>query len=170
MPPLSHTWNTCDLTYLNSSLLSLKPCRMSETRSAQNSSSRGSSSVGDSFGMEGNLPRQVEPQAHVQPEEPIQPQNPVQTPEPARVPQNHPDVQTIQREYPLSMKEMFDQFLMNLRQGQSVNQAIAAPSRAPIDKLAQHCGYPFAGNIEEKPEEAKYWLERITQIVTTQLS
>ncbi|KAK8697891.1 hypothetical protein V6N13_114025 [Hibiscus sabdariffa] len=42
--------------------------------------------------------------------------------------------------------------------------------RAPINKLVQHRGSPFAGTIEEKPEEAEYWLERITQIVTKQLS
>ncbi|KAL4285065.1 hypothetical protein GQ457_16G017640 [Hibiscus cannabinus] len=65
---------------------------------------------------------------------------------------------------------MFDQFLMNLKQGKPVVKAVAAPSRAPIDKLAQHQGYPFAGTIEEKLGEAEYWLERITQIVTKQLS
>ncbi|KAL4303331.1 hypothetical protein GQ457_10G013350 [Hibiscus cannabinus] len=85
---------------------------MSETRLAQDSSSRGSSTDGDSIGMEGNLTRQDEPQ------EPIQPQNPVQPPEPTQAPQNPPDVQTVQRECLLSMKEMFDQFVMNLRQGQ----------------------------------------------------
>ncbi|KAL4360673.1 hypothetical protein GQ457_04G020630 [Hibiscus cannabinus] len=84
---------------------------MSETRLTQDSSSLGSSSDGDSVGMEGNLPRQDEPQ------EPIQPQNPVQPPEPAQAPQNPPDVQTVQRECLLSMKEMFDQFVTNLRQG-----------------------------------------------------
>ncbi|KAK9043212.1 hypothetical protein V6N11_071559 [Hibiscus sabdariffa] len=52
-------------------------CRMSKTRLAQNSSSRGSSTDGDNVGMEGNLPRQAEPQAPVQPQEPEQPQNPV---------------------------------------------------------------------------------------------
>ncbi|KAL4297209.1 hypothetical protein GQ457_12G012600 [Hibiscus cannabinus] len=41
-------------------------------------------------------------------------------------------------------------------------------TRAPIDKLAQHRGYPFAGTIEEKPEEVEYWLELITHIVTKQ--
>ncbi|KAL4280769.1 hypothetical protein GQ457_03G019840 [Hibiscus cannabinus] len=138
MPPLSHTWNTYDLTYLNSSLLSLKPCRISETRFAQNSSFRGSSSIGDSVGMEGNLSRQDEPQAPVQPQEPIQSQNPVQSPKPARGPQNPPDVQTIQRECFLSMKEMFDQFAMNLKQGQPVVQSVATPRRDPIDKLAKH--------------------------------
>ncbi|KAK8625720.1 hypothetical protein V6N13_056881 [Hibiscus sabdariffa] len=89
MSPLSHTWNTCDLTYLNSSLLSLKPCRISETQLAQDSSSQGYSFEGDSVEMEGNLPRQDEPQA------PVQPQNPVQPPEPVQVPQNPPDVQTV---------------------------------------------------------------------------
>ncbi|KAL4297810.1 hypothetical protein GQ457_12G015160 [Hibiscus cannabinus] len=55
-------------------------------------------------------------------------------------------------------------------QGQPVVQAVATPSRAPIDKLPQHRGYPFAKTIKEKLEEAKYWLERITHIVTKQLS
>ncbi|KAL4309026.1 hypothetical protein GQ457_01G019690 [Hibiscus cannabinus] len=73
---------------------------MSETRLAQDSSSRGSSYEGDSVGIEGNLPRQDEPQA------PVQPQNPVQPPEPAQAPQNPPDVQTVQRECLLSMKEI----------------------------------------------------------------
>ncbi|KAK8538780.1 hypothetical protein V6N12_034488 [Hibiscus sabdariffa] len=50
------------------------------------SSSQGFSSDGDSVGMEGNLPRQDEPQ------EPIQPQNPIQPLEPAQPPQNPPDV------------------------------------------------------------------------------
>ncbi|KAK8694691.1 hypothetical protein V6N13_072238 [Hibiscus sabdariffa] len=61
---------------------------------------------------------------------------------------------------------MFDQFVMNLNQGQPIVQSITAPSRAPIDKLAQHRGYPFAGTTEEKSEEVEYWLERITHIVT----
>ncbi|KAL4273978.1 hypothetical protein GQ457_13G013240 [Hibiscus cannabinus] len=123
---------------------------MSETHLAQNCSSRGSSSVGDSVGMEGNVPRQDKPQ------EPIQPQNPIQPPKPARVPQNPPKVQTIQRECLMSMKENFDQYVINLKQGQPVVQAVVAPGRAPIDKLAQHRGYPFAGTFEEKLEEAKY--------------
>ncbi|KAL4296010.1 hypothetical protein GQ457_12G015510 [Hibiscus cannabinus] len=49
---------------------------MSETRLARNSSSQGSSTEGDSVGMEENLPRQTEPQV------PVQPRNPVQPPEP----------------------------------------------------------------------------------------
>ncbi|KAL4297878.1 hypothetical protein GQ457_12G012560 [Hibiscus cannabinus] len=48
---------------------------MSETRLAQNSSSRSSSTEGDSVGMEGNLPRQAESPP------PVQPRNPVQPPE-----------------------------------------------------------------------------------------
>ncbi|KAL4377626.1 hypothetical protein GQ457_02G027200 [Hibiscus cannabinus] len=59
---------------------------------------------------------------------------------------------------------------MNLKQGQPVVQAVVAPGRAPVDKPAQHRGYPFTGTIDEKLEEAEYWLERITQIVTEQLS
>ncbi|KAL4334496.1 hypothetical protein GQ457_07G001690 [Hibiscus cannabinus] len=92
---------------------------MSESRFALINNTRGSSSDGDSVGMEGNFSRQDKPQAP---------------------------------------------------QGQPVVQVIAAPSRAPIDKLVQHRGYTFAGTIEEKPEEAEYLLERITQIVTEQLS
>ncbi|KAL4319521.1 hypothetical protein GQ457_18G008970 [Hibiscus cannabinus] len=137
---------------------------MFETLLAQDCSSRGSSTNGDSVKMEGNLLRQDEPQ------EPIKPQILVQPPEPTQAPQNAPNVQIVQRECLLSMKEMFDQFVTNLRQGQLVNQAVAAPSRAPIDKLAQHRGYPFVKTIEEKPEEADYWLERITHIVNKQLS
>ncbi|KAK8574430.1 hypothetical protein V6N12_062124 [Hibiscus sabdariffa] len=68
---------------------------MYETRLAQNSSSRGSSTDGDSFRMEGNLPRQAEPQAPAQPQELEQPQKPVQPPEPAQAPQNLPDVQAV---------------------------------------------------------------------------
>ncbi|KAL4339905.1 hypothetical protein GQ457_08G028070 [Hibiscus cannabinus] len=89
---------------------------------------------------------------------------------PVRDTQNPPDVQTIQRECLLSMKEMFDQFVKNIKLGQSVVQAVDAPSRAPIEKFAQHRGYPFTGTIEEKPEEAEYWLERITHIFTKQMS
>ncbi|KAL4347269.1 hypothetical protein GQ457_17G018960 [Hibiscus cannabinus] len=114
--------------------------------------------------MERNFLRQDEPQSLIQPKNPIQPT------EPARVPQNPPDVQTIQRECLLSLKEMFDQFVTNLKQGQPVNQSFVAATRASIDKLAKHRGYPFAGTIEEKPEEAKYWIKHITQIVTKQLS
>ncbi|KAK9033559.1 hypothetical protein V6N11_049746 [Hibiscus sabdariffa] len=143
---------------------------MSETQLAQNSSSRGSSMGGDSLEMEGNLPRLAEPQAPVQPQEPLQPLNPEQHPEPAQAPLNPPDVQTIQRECLLSMKEMFDQLVSNLKQDQAVVQAVTAPSRAPIEKLSQHRAYTFAGTIEEKPEEAEYWLERTTQIVTKQLA
>ncbi|KAK8686163.1 hypothetical protein V6N13_125190 [Hibiscus sabdariffa] len=64
---------------------------------------------------------------------------------------------------------MFDQLVSNLKQDHPVAQ-VAAPSRAPIDKLAQHRAYTFAGTIEEKPEEAEYWLEHTTQIVTKQLA
>ncbi|KAL4364078.1 hypothetical protein GQ457_04G023110 [Hibiscus cannabinus] len=131
---------------------------MSESRFAQISNSRGSSSEGDSVGMERNFPRQNKPKY------------PIRPPELVRTLQNPHDVQTIHRECFLSMKEMFDQFLMNLKQEQSVAQVVAAPSRAPIEKLLQHRAYPFAGTIEVKPEEAEYWLEHITQIVTKQLS
>ncbi|KAL4377528.1 hypothetical protein GQ457_02G023870 [Hibiscus cannabinus] len=47
---------------------------------------------------------------------------------------------------------------------------MAAPSRAPIEKLLQHRAYPFVGIIREKPEEAEYWLGCATQIVIEQLS
>ncbi|KAK8694914.1 hypothetical protein V6N13_072458 [Hibiscus sabdariffa] len=145
-------------------LLFLKTCRMSETRLARNSSSQGSSTEGDSVGMEENLPRQAEPQATVQP------LNPVQPPEPVQAPQNPPNVQTVQRECLMSMKEMFDQFVLNLKQDQSTAQVVAVPSRAPIEKLSQHRAYTFTGTTKEKPEEAEYWLERTTQIVTKQLA
>ncbi|KAK8578798.1 hypothetical protein V6N12_069142 [Hibiscus sabdariffa] len=65
---------------------------------------------------------------------------------------------------------MFDQLVSNLKQEQPVAQVAAAPSRAPIVKLAQHRACTFAGTIEEKPKEAEYWLERTTQIVTKQLA
>ncbi|KAK9017534.1 hypothetical protein V6N11_080013 [Hibiscus sabdariffa] len=65
---------------------------------------------------------------------------------------------------------MFDQLVSKLKQDQPVAQAVAAPSRVPIEKLSQHRAYTFAGTIEEKPEEAEYWLERTTQIVTKQLA
>ncbi|KAK8696492.1 hypothetical protein V6N13_001626 [Hibiscus sabdariffa] len=139
-------------------------------RLARNSSSRGSSTEGDSVGMAGNIPRQAEPQVSVEPQEPIKPPNPIQPPEPTRAPQNPPDVQAVQRECLMSMKEMFDQLVSNLKQDQPVAQEVATPSRAPIEKLSQHRAYTFVGTIKEKPEEAKYWLERTTQIVTKQLA
>ncbi|KAL4312489.1 hypothetical protein GQ457_01G019500 [Hibiscus cannabinus] len=108
---------------------------MSKTRFAQNSSSRGSSTDGDSVGMEGNLPTQAETQAPVQYQEPEQPQNLVQPPKPAQAAHNFPDVQAVQRECLLSMKGMFDQLVSNLRQEHPVVQAVAAPTRAPIEKL-----------------------------------
>ncbi|KAL4387579.1 hypothetical protein GQ457_09G000020 [Hibiscus cannabinus] len=143
---------------------------MSETRLAQNSSSRGSSTEGHSAGMEGNLPRQAEPHAPVQPQELVQPQNPEQPPEPVQAPPNPFDVQNVQRECLLSKKEMFDQLVSNLKQDRHVAQAVAAPNRAPLEKLSQHRAYTFAGTIEEKPKKAEYWLKRTTQIVTKQLT
>ncbi|KAL4379071.1 hypothetical protein GQ457_02G025980 [Hibiscus cannabinus] len=131
---------------------------MSESHFAQISNSRGSSSEGDSVGMEGNFSRQNKPQSPIQPLESV------------RTLQNPPAVQTIQRECFLSMKEMIDQFEMNLKQEQYVAQVFVAPSRAPIEKFLQHRAYPFAGTIEVKPEEEEYWLEHITQIITKQLS
>ncbi|KAK8990753.1 hypothetical protein V6N11_028714 [Hibiscus sabdariffa] len=111
--------------------------------------------------MEGNLPRQVEPQVPVQPQEPAQPPIPEQHPEPVQAPLNPPDVQNVQMECLLSMKEMFDQLVTNLKQDRPVVQAVAVPSRAPIEKLSQHRGYTFAGTIEEKPEEAEYCVELV---------
>ncbi|KAL4340738.1 hypothetical protein GQ457_08G035780 [Hibiscus cannabinus] len=108
---------------------------MFETHLARNSSSRGSSTEGDSVGMEENLLRQTEPQA------PVQPRNPVQPPEPVQAAQNPPDVQTVQRECLMSVKEMFDQLVSNLKQEQPATPIIAAPSRAPIEKLSQHRAY-----------------------------
>ncbi|KAK8972767.1 hypothetical protein V6N11_055130 [Hibiscus sabdariffa] len=68
------------------------------------------------------------------------------------------------------MKEMFDKLLSYFKHDRPVAQQVAAPSRAPIKKLSQHQAYTFAGTIEEKLEEAEYWLERTTQIVTKQLA
>ncbi|KAL4272098.1 hypothetical protein GQ457_13G014070 [Hibiscus cannabinus] len=120
---------------------------MSETCLSQNSSSRGSSTEGYSVRMEGNLPRQAEPQVLVQPQEPAQPPNPEQHPEPVQAPLNPPDVQNVRRERLLSMKEMFDQLVLNLKQDR-----------------------PVAQNYRGKAEEVEYWLERTTQIVTKQLA
>ncbi|KAL4311281.1 hypothetical protein GQ457_01G021060 [Hibiscus cannabinus] len=89
---------------------------MSETQLSLKSSFQGSSTGGNSVGMEGNLPRQAEPQAPVQPQVPEQPQIHVQPTEPAQAPQNFPDVQTVQREFLMSMKGMFDHLVSNLRQ------------------------------------------------------
>ncbi|KAK8999909.1 hypothetical protein V6N11_082047 [Hibiscus sabdariffa] len=119
--------------------------------------------------MAGNIPRQAEPQVPIEPREPIQPPNLIQLPEPVRAPQNPPDVQTVQWECFMSMIEMFDQLVSNLKQDQPVAQEVATPSRAPIEKLSQHRAYAFDGTIEEKPEEAEYWLERTTEIMTKQL-
>ncbi|KAL4385073.1 hypothetical protein GQ457_15G014700 [Hibiscus cannabinus] len=66
----------------------------------------------------------------------------------------------------LSMKEMFDQIVSNLKQDRPDAQVVAAPSRAPIENLSQQRGYTFVRTIKEKPGEAEYWLERTTQIVT----
>ncbi|KAL4346724.1 hypothetical protein GQ457_17G010900 [Hibiscus cannabinus] len=143
---------------------------MSKTRLARNSSSRGSSTEGDSFGMEGNLPREAEPQAHVQPQEPVQPSKSRTTAELVQAPPNPFDVQNVQRECLLSMKEMFDKLVSNLKQDRPVAQAVVAPNRAPIEKLSQHRAYTFTGTIEEKLEEVEYWLERTTQIMTKQLA
>ncbi|KAL4363365.1 hypothetical protein GQ457_04G019260 [Hibiscus cannabinus] len=68
------------------------------------------------------------------------------------------------------MKVMVDQFVMNLKQEQFVVQAVAASSKAPIEKLLQHRGYPFVGTIKEKPEEAEYWLEPLSWWETTALT
>ncbi|KAK9045727.1 hypothetical protein V6N11_051635 [Hibiscus sabdariffa] len=120
--------------------------------------------------MEGNIPRQVEPQAPVHPQEPVQPRNPEQPPEPAQAPSNPFDVQNVGRECLLSMKEMFNQLVSNLKQDRPVAQTVVTPNRVPIEKLSQHRAYTFAGTIEEKLEEAEYWLERTTRIVTKQLA
>ncbi|KAL4303180.1 hypothetical protein GQ457_10G011800 [Hibiscus cannabinus] len=78
-------------------------------------------------------------------------------------------MQAMQRECLLGMKEMFNQLVTNLKQDPPTTPVAAAPNRAPIEKLAQHRAYTFAGSVEEKPEEAEYWLERTTQILTKQL-
>ncbi|KAK8715770.1 hypothetical protein V6N13_043096 [Hibiscus sabdariffa] len=62
---------------------------------------------------------------------------------------NEGDSVGMTRECLLSMKEMFDQLVSNLKQEHPVAQA-AAPSRAPIDKLAQHRAYIFRWNYRRK--------------------
>ncbi|KAK8595288.1 hypothetical protein V6N13_123168 [Hibiscus sabdariffa] len=65
---------------------------------------------------------------------------------------------------------MFDQLVSNLKQDRPVAEVVTASSRATIEKLLQYRAYTFTGTIEEKPEEAEYWLERTTQIVNKQLA
>ncbi|KAK8519605.1 hypothetical protein V6N12_025638 [Hibiscus sabdariffa] len=109
---------------------------MSETRLARDDESpRGSSNEGDSVGMRINPPKQAEPRDPVQPREPTQAQ------------QNPPKIQVVQRECLVSMKEMFDQLVSNLKQDHPIAQVTAAPSRAPIDKLAQHQAYTFVATV-----------------------
>ncbi|GMI83795.1 hypothetical protein HRI_002048800 [Hibiscus trionum] len=84
-------------------------------------------------------------------------------------PPENPMVQSAQRECLLSMKEMFNQLLSILKQEQPTASVTVAPSRAPIDKLSQHRAYTFAGTNEERPEDAEYWLENTTKVVTRQL-
>ncbi|KAK8985774.1 hypothetical protein V6N11_021627 [Hibiscus sabdariffa] len=113
--------------------------------------------------MEGNLPRKDEPRDPDQPRAPAQPPNPIQPLEHAEAPQNPPAIQVVQSECLLSTKKMFDQLVSNLKQEQPIAQVVAAPSRAPIEKLPQHRAYKFFGTIEEKPEEDEYyWWETTT--------
>ncbi|KAL4346550.1 hypothetical protein GQ457_17G009240 [Hibiscus cannabinus] len=65
---------------------------------------------------------------------------------------------------------MYEQLVSNHKQDRPNAQVVAAPCRATIEKLSQHRAYTSAGTIEEKSEEAEYWLERTTQIVTKQLA
>ncbi|KAK8670029.1 hypothetical protein V6N13_104795 [Hibiscus sabdariffa] len=85
--------------------------------------------------------------------------------EPPRVAPNAPNAQNPQVECLLSVKELFDQLVTTIKR----DQPVATPSRAPIDQLSQHRAYTFADTIEEKLEEAEYWIERTTQILTKQL-
>ncbi|KAK8555336.1 hypothetical protein V6N13_037310 [Hibiscus sabdariffa] len=78
---------------------------------------------------------------------------------------NVPNAQNPQVECLLSVKELFDQLVTTIKR----DQPVATPSRARIDQLSQHRAYTFVVTIEEKLEEAKYWLEHTTQILTKQL-
>ncbi|KAL4367740.1 hypothetical protein GQ457_05G026500 [Hibiscus cannabinus] len=109
---------------------------MSETRIVRDNSPRGSSTEEDSVRMGINPQRQAEPRDPIQPREPPQAQ------------QNPPLIQAVQRECLMSMKQMIDQLVSNLKQDHTVAQVVDTPSRAPIDKLAQHRAYTFAGTDE----------------------
>ncbi|KAK8694826.1 hypothetical protein V6N13_072370 [Hibiscus sabdariffa] len=130
---------------------------MPETRLDRDSESyRDSSNKGDSVRMEDNPTRQAGPR------------NPIQSPEqtePHREAPNFPNAQNLQVECLLSVKELFDQLVTTIKR----DQPVAISSRAPINKLLEYRAYTFAGTIEEKPEEAEYWIERTTQILTKQL-
>ncbi|KAL4274096.1 hypothetical protein GQ457_13G014580 [Hibiscus cannabinus] len=130
---------------------------MSEARLGRHSEShQDSSNEGDSVRMEDNPTRQAKSR------------NPVQSPEQTEPPREALNVQNAQNpqvECLLSVKELFDQLVTTIKR----DQPVATSSRAPINKLSEHRAYTFAGTIEEKPEEAEYWIERTTQILTKQL-
>ncbi|KAL4319326.1 hypothetical protein GQ457_18G010190 [Hibiscus cannabinus] len=130
---------------------------MSEARLGRDSEShRDSSNERDSVGMEDNLTKQAKPRNPIQPLEQVEP--------PQEAP-NVPIAQNPQVECLLSVKELFDQLVTTIKW----DQPVATPSRAPIDQVSQHRAYIFAGTIEEKPEEAEYWIERTAHILTKQL-
>ncbi|KAL4319647.1 hypothetical protein GQ457_18G008990 [Hibiscus cannabinus] len=132
--------------------------KMSDSRIAQNSTSRGSSTEGDNIEIQNNPVNPPEQRQDIPPQNqvPLQP--------------DIPTIQEVQRECLMGMKEMFNQLVTSLRQDQQNAQVATTPSKAPIEKLAEHRAYTFVGAVEEKPEKAEYWLDRITQIVTSQLS
>ncbi|KAL4319568.1 hypothetical protein GQ457_18G013180 [Hibiscus cannabinus] len=120
---------------------------MSEARIGRDSGShRGSSNEEDSIRMEENPTRQAGPRNSVQ--------SPEQT-EPPREAPNVLNVQNPQVECLLTVKELFDQLVTTIKR----DQPVATPSRAPINKLSEHRAYIFVGTIEEKPEEAEYWID-----------
>ncbi|KAK8665470.1 hypothetical protein V6N13_005637 [Hibiscus sabdariffa] len=118
-------------------------------------SPRGSSTEGDSVRMEQNHPRQ---------------ENPVGQAEPPRAAPEAPNAQNTQVECLLSMKEMFDQLVTTLRREHPAAPPVATPSRAPIDKLAQHRASTFTGVDESHPKVAEYWLQATTRILSKQRS
>ncbi|GMI67673.1 hypothetical protein HRI_000436600 [Hibiscus trionum] len=142
---------------------------MSESLLARdNESPRESSNEDGSVRMKTKAPGQSNPLEQADPPRRSEPREPTPPPEPNQTTLTIPTVQSAQRECLLSMKEMFDQLVMNIRREQPT-PVVATPSRAPIDKLAQHQATTFTGENEEKPEEAENWLERTTQILTRQL-
>ncbi|GMI84444.1 hypothetical protein HRI_002113700 [Hibiscus trionum] len=156
---------------------------MTNPKDPKNGSSHESSSEGESVRLSDNSPTRTETPRKERNKEPAQtseqiakkpaqvteriPTEPVQNTE--QLPPENPMVQSAQKECLLSMKEMFNQLLTNLKQEQPAVSVSTAPSRAPIDKLSQHRAYTFTGANEERPEDAEYWLENTTKVVTRQL-
>ncbi|KAK8593607.1 hypothetical protein V6N12_045684 [Hibiscus sabdariffa] len=64
---------------------------------------------------------------------------------------------------------MFEQQTASLKKDTLATPSSSTPSRAPIDKLAQHRATTFMRMDESHPEVAEYWLEATTRILTKQL-